>query len=533
MSPSRWPLAAWATLVLVAFSALYILAAPSLAWQHWDSLEYARSCETRGPLATWGNHPLGQLLQCSVFKAATAVGVTGRALPVLAITTAIATAGAVAAFFLLLVRALGTSIVRALGWTVLLGSAYGLWHYAGTADIYGISLLFLIPAWAAVLRTTAAEPASRDRLTIAFLTVAALIHQYNVVMLATGIAALMIVREAPQDRRRLGRIAIWSGVLATIGYVVLGTLSLPAPTPWLVVRWIIGYGDDPTYGRSFGLRGLPPALHSIAETFLKDPYYPGPRVLWGVVVLLGIGLFVIGALRLRRMPPRDRSLQIASAAQLTVGWALIVWWWPLMYGKWWLQTLPVLILWWDRALEATLAWLGQSRAARLAAAVADGAPLLVGLFALVFNFVVAFDVERMPDPTFEQGLALWVSHSEPDDLLIENGRLTGHLLFWSDRTHAMNVYRVLQAGSRTGDPLGAVRRTIDTAIANGHQVLFGGGLDPYFFTDDILHLVGVTRESLTACFDRYRREGPVFAYQEWPTSPPTPVYRLQLPNRRP
>ncbi len=149
---------------------------------------------------------------------------------------------------------------------------------------------------------------------------------------------------------------------------------------------------------------------------------------------------------------------------------------------------------------------------------------------LVFNFQVALGVERQPDRGFEQGLALWVAHSQPGDLLIENGRLTAHLLFWSDRPHAMNVYRVLQAGARTGDPLGAVRRTIDAAIADRQQVLFAGGLDPYFFTDDILHLVGVTRASLADCFDRYRREGPMFAYQEWPASPPTPVYRLQPPD---
>jgi len=530
MRLSRWPLAAWATLVFVACAALYITAAPSLAYQHWDSLEYARACETRGPLATWGNHPLGQLIQCSVFTAATAFGVTGRALPVLAIATAFSTAGAVAAFFLLLVRALRVSTLRAIGWSVLLGSAYGLWHYAGTADIYGISLLFLIPAWERVLRTTADEPASRDRLTIAFLTVAALVHQYNVVLLAAGMAVLALVRDAPQDRARLRRVAMWSVGLATIGYVALGALSLPAPTPLLVFGWIIGYGDDPTYGRSFGLRGLPPALHSIAETFLKDPYFAEPRVLWGAVVALGIVLFVAGAVLLRRAAPRDRWLPMASAAQLTVGWALIVWWWPLMYGKWWLQTLPILIIWWDRALEAVLTRLGTSPPARLSARLANGAPLAAGVFALVFNFQVGLGLERQPDRVFEQGLAQWVAHSQPGDLLIENGRLTAHLLFWTDRPHAMNVYRVLQAGARTGDPLGAVRRTIDAAIADRQQVLFAGGLDPYFFTDDILHLVGVTRASLTDCFDRYRREGPMFAYEEWPASPPTPVYRLQLPD---
>ena len=530
MRPSRWPLSAWATLVFVAFAALYIAAAPSLAYQHWDSLEYARACETRGPLATWGNHPLGQLIQCSVFTGATALGVTGRALPVLAIATACSTAGAVAAFFLLLTRALRVSTLRAIGWSVLLGGAYGLWHYAGTADIYGISLLFLIPAWERVLRTTADEPASRDRLTIA--------------VSHGGGAHPSIQRRAARDgnghdrarrRRAAGSRAASTrrdvvGCAATVGYVVLGTLSLPAPTPLHVVGWIIGYGDDPTYGRSFGLRGLPPALHSIAETFLKDPYFAAPRLLWGAVVAMGIVLFVAGAALLRRTAPRDRWLPIASAAQLFVGWALIVWWWPLMYGKWWLQTLPILILWWDRALEAVLIRLGTSRPARFSARLANGAPLAVGVFALVFNFEVALGVERQPDRGFEQGLALWVAHSQPGDLLIENGRLTAHLLFWSDRPHAMNVYRVLQAGARTGDPLGAVRRTIDAAIADRQQVLFAGGLDPYFFTDDILHLVGVTRASLADCFDRYRREGPMFAYQEWPASPPTPVYRLQLPD---
>ncbi len=531
MRVPRWPLTAWATLVFVAFAVLYIAAAPSLAYQHWDSLEYARACETHGPWATWGNHPLGQLMQCSVFRAAAFAGVQGRALPVLAIVTAISTAGAVAGFFVLLRRAIGVSTLRALGWAVVLGSAYGLWHYAGTADIYGISLLLLIPAWSAVLQTSSARPVNADRWTIAWLTVAALIHQYNVVLLAAGMTTLALLRDAPQDRLRLRRIAIWSMGLATIGYVALGTLSLatlspPKPTPWLVFAWIIGYGDDPTYGRSFGFRGLAPALHSIAETFWRDPYVGSARTVWTAAVAIGIVLFLIGVVRLRRRVPADRSLAIASAVQLTIGWALIVWWWPLMYGKWWLQTLPILILWWDRALDF-------ARAPRLVAWAANAAPLAAGVFALIFNFQIAFSVERQPDPSFEQGLAAWVQHSAPGDLLIENGRLTGHLLFWSDRPNAMNVYRVLQRGKRTGDPLGAVRRAIDAAIANHHQVLFAGGLDPYFFTDDILHLVGVTRASLKDVFDRYRQEGPVFSYQEWPTSEPTQVYRLQPPDGGP
>jgi hypothetical protein len=511
---------AWAALLFVFFTVLYIAAAPSLAYQHWDSLEYAFTCETRGPLATWGNHPLGQLLQCGVYTIARAAGATGRALPILEIASGVSFAGAVAAFFSLLVRAIGVSAARALGWALVLGASYGVWHYAGTADIYGISLVTLVVAWDRVVRSTGDRPALADRLTVIALVLAALVHQYNVVMLAAGMAGLAIFR--PSDRPRLTRLAVWSMALATAGYFVLGVYSLPSRSMLRVYRWIIGYGGDPTYGHSFGLRGLLPGLHSIAETFLRDPYFAAPRVLWGAMVLVGMLLF-FAALKRGPAAPQDRPILVASALQLVVGWALIVWWWPLMAGKWWIQTLPFLIIWWDRGLEWII-----GRAPRIARAT-RWAPLIAGIFTLVFNFAAAMRTERLPDLAFEQGLAQWVQRSSTDDLLIENGRLTAHLIFWSDRPNAMNVYRVLQVGSRAGDPLGAVRRVIDTAIGDGHQVLFATGLDPYFFTDDLLGLVGVTRRSLEGCFDAYRHEGPVFTYQEWPASAPTDVYRLLRP----
>jgi hypothetical protein len=523
MFPLR-PAMTWAALLFVFFTALYISVSPSLAYQHWDSLEYSYSCETRGPLATWGNHPLGQFIQCSVYTIARAAGVTGRALPILKIASGVFFAGAVAVFFLVMVRAIGVSTARALGWSLVLGGAYGVWHYAGTADIYGISLVTLVYAWYLVLQSTADRRRPAEWLTVAALVIAALVHQYNVIMLACGMVGLAIFR--PEDRRRLLRLAIWSMAIATVGFFVLGVYSLPSHSALRVYRWIIGYGGDPTYGHSFGLRGLLPGLHSISETFLRDPYLDQPRVLWGAMVLLGMLLFLAG---LRRGPQAaaDRPILAASMLQLVVGWALIVWWWPLMAGKWWIQTLPFLIIWWDRGLE----WLIDR--APIVARPAAWAPALAGVFTVIFNFSVAMRTERQPDVAFEQGLAQWVKRSAPEDVLIENGRLTAHLIFWSDRPNAMNVYRVLQIGARAGDPLGAVRRVIDTAIGDGHQVLFATGLDPYFFTDDLLSLVGVTRNSLEGCFNAYRREGPVFSYQEWPASPPTDVYRLLRPAARP
>lgn len=526
MRPFRWPLAAWAAVLFLGFAAIYLGIAPSLAYQHWDSLEYAYSCETRGPLATWGNHPFGQLLQCGVFELAGAAGRSGRALPVLAWTSGVTSAAAIAAFFVLMARGLGVSTTRALGWSLLLGGGYSVWHYAGTADIYSISLCFLVIAWHRIVRPPDTRTLAGTAITIGAIVIASLIHQYNVVMIATGMIGLAIFR--PGDRARLLGLAIWSGAISTIGYAVLGVYSLPSRSALRVYRWIIGYGGDPTYGHSFGLRGLLPGLHSIAETFLSDPYFAGPRVLWGAVVLTGIVLFIAGVIRIRRLQECDRAIVAASAFQLLVGWALIIWWWPLMAGKWWIQTLPFLIIWWDRALEGLTA-----RARPALARTANALPVLVGAFTLIFNFIVALNVERKPDTAFEEGLAAWVQQSAPEDLLIENGRLTAHLIFWSGRPNAMNVYRVLQAGARDGDSLGAVRRVIDTAMRDGHKVLFTGGLDPYFFTDELLSLVGVTRRSLEECLERYRRVGPVFSYQEWPGARATPVYHLEPPAGAP
>lgn len=279
-----------------------------------------------------------------------------------------------------------------------------------------------------------------------------------------------------------------------------------------------------------GLRSIPSP-----RRFSAILYDPSWRLVWGAAVLVGILVFVLGLARLGRLRPRDRPLVAATGLQLLVGWSLIVWWWPLMYGKWWILTLPLLILWWDRALAGAIDDATVHRPIRAVwlRRVATGGPIAAGVFALVFNYQAALRTERVPDLQFEQSLALWVARSAPEDVLIENGRLTAHLIFWSARPNAMNVYRVLQVGYRAGDPLGAVERVIDTGLRDGHKVLFAEGLDPYFFTNDLLGLVGVTRAGLEDCFKRYRHDGPMFDYQEWPASPPTGVYRLERQGPRP
>ena len=77
------------------FALAYIWASPSLARQHWDSLSYARACETRGLGGIWGNHPLGHVVQCGVVKTSQRFGYQGRALPVMKLFNGVTAAAAV------------------------------------------------------------------------------------------------------------------------------------------------------------------------------------------------------------------------------------------------------------------------------------------------------------------------------------------------------------------------------------------------------------------------------------------------------
>src|SRR5713101_4678079 len=84
------------------FALAYIWASPSLARQHWDSLDYAHACEQHGLGAMWANHPLGHVVQCGVFKTSRRLGYQGRALPILKLFNGVAAAAAVAAMFLVM-----------------------------------------------------------------------------------------------------------------------------------------------------------------------------------------------------------------------------------------------------------------------------------------------------------------------------------------------------------------------------------------------------------------------------------------------
>jgi len=511
------------------FAIAYTWASPSLALQHWDSLDYAHACEEQGVSGMWGNHPLGHAVQCGVVKVSRRLGFQGRALPAMKLFNGVTAAAAVAALFGVMTTMLGTGLLRAASWAVVFGSTYGVWHYAGTADIYSLSMLLLIVGFG--LTVWSFDRPSPRRCLMAGVAVGAatLSHQFSGVVLLAGTIGLLPLLSGLGWRRlvaALGSFVMAAAMAILGGYVLLGIRATGSSSPAKLLWWVVGHGHDPTYGHFFSLGGASLALRSAATTLLRGAgRWPSHARLVGAV-MAGVGLSVASVVWIRRLPGRFTAISLSCGLQCVVGWLLVVWWEPHALGKFWLLTLPPFLMWCELALAGLRHRALQSRNGPRSrwTRPLDAAPLLAG----ILLFLTTSDVmlrERQSDESFERSLNAWVAHSGSGDVLIESGRFTPHLLFWGQRPGTVNLYRIIQASEHESDRFVKVREVMHQAWRQNRAVLFSPGLTPYY-SDDRLAVVGVTRQQILDFFNQYEREGPLFEYQEADGGDARPVYRL-------
>jgi hypothetical protein len=473
----------------------------------------------------WGNHPLGHAVQCGAYLLARRAGYDGRALPVLKIASGTAAAAAVAAFFIVLFTGLGIDRLRAAGWAAVLGSGYGFWRFAGTADVYSLSLFLLIVAWGSIVRTFLQPSTALMAAAGVLAGVATLAHQLNGVLLAAAaIGLLPLVLFKGRGSRRLvvslTALSIAAGSTVVVGYLLLGSLATGSSSSARIVGWARGYAGDPTYGRFMTLQGLTYAVYAVGETLMRSTSRWPAELLRRMVGAACIALPFIGALWIRRLPGGSRTIALSCGLQCLAGWLLIIMWEPGLVGKFWLLTLPAVLVWLEYAVQGL-----ESRGVHAGGAL-RAAPLALGAFLLAFNWSLTMRHERRPDQVFEGSLQLWLERSRQDDVLIEAGRFTAHLRFWGARSNVVNLYRSLQNSGSATDPFAQLRGTIDGALRQGRPVLFAPGLSSYF-TEDRLAVVGTNRRDLERFFERYRWDGPLFEYQESAGGPIKPVYRLR------
>jgi hypothetical protein len=259
------------------------------------------------------------------------------------------------------------------------------------------------------------------------------------------------------------------------------------------------------------LLGLSHAIFASTETLARHTE-GAIEILRRVILGGGLLWLLIATWRLGRLATPEREVARAAMFQCAIGWLLVIWWEPGLVGKFWILLLPGFLIWCRYTMLATNRRL-------------QSVSVVAGLLLLAYNWTTAMSYERRPNVVFEQSLTLWIEHSQPDDVIVETGRFTGHLLFWGRRPRTANVYRLLQEGHNHGDPYAPMRDLFARTRQEGHDVLFAPGLSSYF-TDDRLSVVGTTAKDLVAFFDGYRWDGPLFEYQEDSGHPVKRAYRL-------
>jgi hypothetical protein len=357
---------------------------------------------------------------------------------------------------------------------------------------------------------------------------ATLTHQFGGLVLGIGLGVLAIGAPAPRRVEALKTavtIAATGLVVLLAGYASLAGLALGTLAPADVSTWIVGYGSDPTYGRFLTTEGAAQALAGAFNTLWRwwPPAPPAPTE--PIVLLLASGLAVLAVGAAIALVERRDIVLIASAVQVMAGATLVTWWEPWWVGKFWLFLLPPLVVCLDASLETLVRMVGRGLAPPTQRRLATTATGLLAGVTLAHNAREAMVFEHRPVEPFEAALAQWSMTSTRDDILIENGRLTAHLLFWVDRPGTLNLYRSLQS-SGPGDPFGDLRAQLKDAWSSGRDVWYVPGLGSYY-TAERLAMVGTTPAEFEAFFEGFRRDGPIFEYREEPRGPVRQVFRLR------
>ena len=511
-------------LILVGFALFLLFAAicywsmPSLVHQGWDSLENAYEIENNPIPLRWGNHPLGHLIQSLIYRVAIYFGYDDRALRLLQIVNVLATAAAVVTLFVILVRRMAVNITQAAGWATFFGSGYSIIYFAGIAEIYSLSLLLLLIAWNSVLLAVTRPEAYRLIVAGVLIGVAGLAHQFSGILLGTVV--VMGFFYLP----RKSTVILVGVMLSTLvlGYGLLAYLATDSLAPGELFIWIRKYVGESSFGRSFSLEGVRLAMDSGTQSLIKGTE-TGSHLLR--TLLLGIIALILISLPLQRRLWTFARIQtgLYCAFPVLIGVLLIIWWDPVLEGKWWLLVAPFLTAMLALGLPDNRRWV-------------RFVPMSLALSVLLINQLGLQDKHGLQyihnrDLVFERSLQAWVDHSSPGDVLYESKMFTEHLLYLANRPETISAHLLIYDNHDIKNPYRPLEKAIKDAWDRGASVLYTNGLNEYY-DDDRLAVVGASRDGLDAFFRAYGHEGPVFEYRETLNGPLKQVFRLVPPISR-
>jgi hypothetical protein len=516
-------------LLFISFTSLYLVRAPDLAAQPWDSLAYTYSTEVDGIRSIWGNHPLGHVIFFTTFTLAKQLGYDGRSLTTSQITNGILGGMIIAIFFFALISIIKIRMQNALGFSLVLGSSYGFWFFAGTGDIYHFSILISLLAWILLAYEIIFAGYTFPFLSGILTGLAILSHQLNALLIPTGMVLILLGPDSGNQSKKvkIKQIAIFLGAsiaMAFLGYLLLGFIATGSLSLARVIGWMRGYFGDPTYGRYLGAGSLMTAWLTISQAVLFDPQNTPVWLSSGILSLLGL-MMLLGLWSNKVLDRKKRAILIASALECLLTWLLILWWEP-QNPKFWLLTLIPWMIVLALSFEAIEIRI-RNRLARfgiILGYIGKTVPFIIGIILLSIN--LRYTDNRADVAEFHEAMDIWLDNSNPDDVIITAGDLIPHLRYWGKRPNTIFLYRSLQASQDSTDSFHELRKQINQALCMHHTVLITPAASAYV-PDSELSLVGVTREKLRSYLNETARQGEIaFWYRDVFDGKLLPVYAL-------
>lgn len=506
------------------FSLAYIFLAPNIFQQDWDSLMYAYWAEIEGIRSIWGNHPLGHAILNYVYVILTNLGFQVRALPVFIVCNGLMGGFAVALFFSLM-KMIGIDYWFSLGYAVVFGASYGLWHLSGTADIYSLSVLLLTLAWLSLVSELQTRNTRTLYLSGAFAGLSVLSHQLNAVFFLGAIVIILL-----QENDRRPRIVTFIGaafVIILSGGILLGYIATSFSSLSELYDWSRGYLGDDIYGEPLTLESIALSSRVALQTVLVETWRRARFVRAAIYFFLFVSM-LLGVTQVKRLDRSKRIILLSAFLQCLVSFFLITWFEP-WYPKFWsLVLVPGLI-----TIACCLAALEQGIASRLmnfGVYKKYYSPLLLlpGIIVLVFNLRYAILNEHTLDETSQEAVNTWLAHSDQDDMLITAGDIIPQLWFWSDRPNTVHLYHYLVVNENSDDRFEYLRDQINLFLCRGDSVLYTPAIVDNF-GDSFLTWLDLSRDEINTFFDGYQKEG-YFTYINRISNEETQVYQLVNPG---
>jgi hypothetical protein len=510
--------------LIAFFSFAYASLAPNIFHQDWDSLMYAYWSEVNGIRSIWGNHPLGHVILNSVYAMILNLGYHGKALPIFIICNSIFGGVAVALFFSLM-KIIKNDYLSSLGYAIIFGASYGIWHYSGSADLYSLSILFLLLAWIFLLYEVQAHKAHYLYISGGLAGLSVLSHQLNAVFF---LVALIVIYFQNNDRWA-SIITFYSASFATIllGAITLGFIATSSFSISVIYDWFRGYLGDSIYGNSLSLESIQVSFKTALGTVLVTTSGKA-RFIRITIYIFFIGAILIGLTQVKRLHQDQKVVLLSAFIQCFVSWLLIAWF-ESWYPKFWLLVLvPGMILLACCILALEMGFALQFQKFRNYTKYYSSLPVILGLIFVVFNMRYAILNEHIPDEISQESLDIWLEHSKQGDMLITAGDLIPQLWFWSNRPNTIHLYHYLVVSRYSNDRFEYLEDQIDQFLCDGNSVVLAPAIVDNF-GDSFLLWLDLTRDDLQTFFDRYQREI-YFTYTDLNNREETRVYKLINPN---